>query len=158
MLVVFYTTHQWKCTFDYFGNSELYQIQKETQTTSRQRLMNSKKKLNSLSDLGGFVYSTNQNEDFSAYIPEEIVEKLAPNQQLLEAHFSNKGRGGKTVTVVKGFKGSDDELEALGKLLKNKCGVGGSVKDGEIIIQGNTRDKVIQILQNEGFKVKRVGG
>lgn len=118
----------------------------------------SKNKLNSLSDLGGFVYSTNKNEDFSNYIPEKSHEKLLPNQQLLEAHFSNKGRGGKTVTIVKGFVGTDDELNALGKLLKNKCGVGGSVKDGEIIIQGNIRDKVIQILQNEGFKVKRVGG
>ena len=118
----------------------------------------SKNKLNSLSDLGGFVYSTNKNEDFSSYIPEESQEKLLPSQQLLEAHFSNKGRGGKTVTIVKGFVGTEDELNALGKLLKNKCGVGGSVKDGEIIIQGNIRDKVIQILQNEGFKVKRVGG
>ncbi len=118
----------------------------------------SKNKLNSLSDLGGFVYSTNKNEDFSNNIPEEIEEKLLPGKQLLEAHFSNKGRGGKTVTIVKGFKGANDDLETLGKLLKNKCGVGGSVKDGEIIIQGNSRDKVIEILQNEGYKVKRVGG
>lgn len=118
----------------------------------------SKNKINSLSDIGGFVYSTNKEEDFSAYIPETEEEILLPSQQLLEAHFSNKGRGGKTVTVVKGFKGSENELEKLGKLLKNKCGVGGSVKDGEIIIQGNSRDRVIQILQNEGFKVKRVGG
>lgn len=118
----------------------------------------SKNKLNSLSDLGGFVYSTNKEEDFSSYIQKEDEEKYEPKQQLLEAHFSNKGRGGKTVTIVKGFKGSEVELEKLAKLLKNKCGVGGSIKDGEIIIQGNIRDKVIQILQNEGFKVKRVGG
>ena len=120
--------------------------------------MNQKKKTNSLSDLGGFVYSTNQNEDFSNYQNEEPIEKIDPKKQLLEAHFSNKGRGGKTVTVVKGFAGTEEELITLGKLLKNKCGVGGSVKDGEIIIQGNTRDKVIQILQQEGYKVKRVGG
>lgn len=118
----------------------------------------SKKKLNSLSDLGGFVYSTNKQEDFSSYFNEETVEKLTPGQQLLEAHFSNKGRGGKTVTIIKGFKGTDEELNTLGKLLKNKCGVGGSVKDGEIIIQGNIRDKVTQILQDEGYRVKRVGG
>lgn len=117
----------------------------------------SKKKLNSLSDLGGFVFSTDENEDFSAY-DDAQVEKLAPNEQHLEAHFSNKGRGGKTVTVVKGFQGAEDDLKALGKLLKRKCGVGGSVKDGEIIIQGNIREKVIKILTEEGYKVKRVGG
>jgi translation initiation factor 1 len=120
--------------------------------------MNHKKKINSLSNLGSFVYSTNKEEDFSSFLTQENIEKLKPNEQLLEAHFSNKGRGGKTVTVIKGFVGTEEELNALGKLLKNKCGVGGSVKEGEIIIQGNTRDKVIQILQNEGYKVKRVGG
>lgn len=116
----------------------------------------SKKKLNSLSDLGGFVYSTNENADFSS--SDEEIESLKPAQQQLEAHFSTKGRGGKIVTVVKGFVGSEDELRDLGKLLKTKCGVGGSVKDGEIIIQGNIRDKIIKILQGEGYKVKRVGG
>jgi translation initiation factor 1 len=116
-----------------------------------------KKKLNNLSDLGGFVFSTNQNEDFSAF-DEEFVEGLKPQDQRLEAHFSNKGRGGKTVTVVTGFKGSDNELKELGKFLKTKCSVGGSVKDGEIIIQGNFRDKIIMLLKNEGYQVKRVGG
>jgi len=117
----------------------------------------SKKKLNSLGDLGGFVFSTNDNEDFSTYDDSEITS-LQPKEQLLEAHFSNKGRGGKIVTVIKGFEGSDADLKELGKLLKRKCGVGGSVKDGEIIIQGNIRDKIITILQKEGYKVKRVGG
>jgi len=116
-----------------------------------------KKKLNSLSDLGGFVFSTNENEDFSAFA-EENQEVLSPNQQNLEAHFSNKGRGGKTVTVISGFKGSESDLKSLGKLLKIKCGVGGTVKDGEIIIQGNYRDKIMQLLQKEGYSVKRVGG
>jgi translation initiation factor 1 len=114
-----------------------------------------KKKLGSLSDLGGFVFSTDDNFDYSS---DEKVETLSNNQQYLEAHFSNKGRGGKTVTVIKGFNGTEDDLKSLGKMLKTKCGVGGSVKDGEIIIQGKFRDKIITILQQENYNVKRVGG
>ncbi len=116
-----------------------------------------KKKLSNLSDLGGFMFSTNKEEDFSQY-NDEKEENLENSNQNLEAHFSNKGRGGKTVTVIKGFIGNDDDLKALGKLLKQKCGVGGSVKDGEIIIQGNFRDKIIEILKKDGYNVKRVGG
>jgi len=114
-----------------------------------------KKKLQSLSDLGGFVFST--NDDFEL-VSEENIETLPNHQQKLEAHFSNKGRGGKTVTVVKGFIGTEEDLKKLGKLLKTKCGVGGSVKDGEIIIQGKIREKVMTILQKEGYYVKRIGG
>lgn len=114
-----------------------------------------KKKLGSLSDLGGFVFSTNDNFDYSS---DENTETLSNNQQNLEAHFSNKGRGGKTVTVIKGFEGTEEDLKALGKKLKTKCGVGGSIKDGEIIIQGNYRDKIIEILKKDNFTVKRVGG
>lgn len=116
-----------------------------------------KKKLNSLSDLGGFVFSTNENEDFSAFA-ENDQETIDAKDQYLEAHFSNKGRGGKTVTVIKGFRGTESNLKSLAKLLKTKCSVGGSVKDGEIIIQGNYRDMIIQILQTEGYYTKRVGG
>ena len=116
-----------------------------------------KKKLNSLSDLGGFAFSTNKQEDFSAY-NESSQKTMVKSDQYLEAHFSNKSRGGKTVTIIKGFVGSDNELKNLAKLLKTKCGVGGSTKDGEIIIQGNYRDKIIQILQKDGYHVKRVGG
>ncbi len=116
-----------------------------------------KKKINSLSDLGGFVFSTNENEDFSD-LTESDLNSILPKEQFLEAHFSNKGRGGKTVTIIKGFQGNERDLKALGKLVKTKCGVGGSVKDGEIIIQGNHRDKVMSILKNEGYQVKRVGG
>jgi translation initiation factor 1 len=115
----------------------------------------SKKKLNSLEDLGGFVFSTNQ--DFELSHSEEI-ETLPNNKQFLEAHFSNKGRAGKTVTVVTGFVGKEDDLKNLAKLLKTKCGVGGSVKDNEIIIQGNYRDKIMDILKKEGYNIKRVGG
>lgn len=116
-----------------------------------------KKKINSLSDLGGFVFSTNKEEDFSAF-SNESTEILKNNDQRLEAHFSNKGRGGKTVTVISGFVGPESELKSLAKLLKTKCSVGGTVKDGEIIIQGNYRDKIMSILQKEGYQVKRVGG
>ena len=115
-----------------------------------------KKKKLGLEDLGGFVFST--NDDFDLDQGQDEQENLSPNEQYLEAHFSNKGRGGKTVTVVKGFQGTDEDLKSLGKLLKKKCGVGGAVKDGEIIIQGNYRDKVMQILKSEGYNVKRVGG
>jgi len=117
----------------------------------------SKKKLNDFSDLGGFVYSTDEDANFSVY-DENESETLKPEAQRLEAHFSNKGRAGKVVTLIKGFVGNEEEINSLGKLLKTKCGVGGSVKDGEIIIQGNIREKIIKILQKEGYKVKRVGG
>ncbi len=113
------------------------------------------KTLNDLSQLASFAYSTNPD-----YQPEEeeTSESLAPEKQQLEAHFSKKGRGGKIVTVIKGFEGTNEELKQLGKELKNKLGVGGSVKDGEIIIQGNNREKVVQILKDKGFKVKKIGG
>ncbi|MBG7628791.1 MAG: translation initiation factor [Bacteroidetes bacterium] len=115
----------------------------------------SKKKLSSLEDLGGFVFSTNDNFELNKT---ESQDTLPPNQQYLEAHFSNKGRGGKTVTVITGFIGEENDLKTLGKLLKTKCGVGGSVKDYEIIIQGNYRDKIMEILKKEGYNIKRVGG
>lgn len=114
-----------------------------------------KKKLNSLEDLGGFVFSTNDSFEMNN---NESEGTLPPNEQYLEAHFSNKGRGGKTVTVITGFVGEENDLKALGKLLKTKCGVGGSVKDHEIIIQGNYRDKIMEILKKEGYNIKRVGG
>lgn len=114
-----------------------------------------KKKLNSLEDLGGFVFSTNENFE---YDQENSAETLSPKKQFLEALFSNKGRGGKTVTIIRGFEGSLEDLKALGKLLKTKCGVGGSVKEGEIIIQGKFRDKIMVILREIGYNVKRVGG
>lgn len=115
-----------------------------------------KKKLG-LEDLGGLVFSTNNDIE-----PEDnggdAIETPPPAAQRLEAHFSSKGRGGKTVTVIKGFEGSEEDLQRLGKDLKKKCGVGGSVKDGNIIIQGDVREKVMQLLKNDGYKVKRVGG
>ncbi|WP_461532781.1 translation initiation factor [Sinomicrobium sp.] len=112
-------------------------------------------RLNSLEDLGGFVFSTG---DLPVNDEENDEKTPPPNEQYLEARFSNKGRGGKTVTVVTGFQGSEDDLKTLGKMLKTKCGVGGSVKDGEIIVQGNYRDKVMELLKSEGYHVKRVGG
>lgn len=115
-----------------------------------------KKKLG-LEDLGGFVFSTDDDFDPDQYKDNE-QETLKPSEQRLEAHYSSKGRAGKTVTVVKGFKGPDEDLITLGKQLKKKCGVGGSVKDGEIIIQGDVRDKVMTYLKEKGYNVKRVGG
>lgn len=114
------------------------------------------KKVNSLSDLGGFVFSTNKEFEFSD--ADSNTETLSPKKQLLEIHLDKKNRGGKVATVIKGFEGSDDDLKTLGKFLKTKCGVGGAAKDGEIIIQGNFRDKIIEILKSEGYNTKRVGG
>ena len=105
-------------------------------------------KLNSLSDLKSLF-----PEAQGAYKTEPKMRK-----QNLEAHFSNKGRGGKTVTVIKGFVGSPKELKALEKELKSLCAVGGSAKNLEIIIQGNFRDKIMAHLQKQGHNVKRVGG
>lgn len=116
-----------------------------------------KKKLG-LQDLGGFVFSTDNNFDPDEYNEQKDQDVLKPSEQYLEAHYSSKGRAGKTATIVKGFVGPEEDLNALGKELKKKCGVGGSVKDGEIIIQGDVRDKVMAYLGDKGYKVKRVGG
>ena len=103
------------------------------------------------------VYSTNPNYGYD-YDDNEEQETLAPNEQNLRILIDRKQRKGKTATLVEGFVGSADDLKDLGKMLKSKCGVGGSAKDGEIIIQGEVRDKVMDLLKAEGYNVKRVGG
>ena len=106
----------------------------------------------------GTVYSTDPNFPYQYSDDTEGVEDLAKNQQKLRLHIERL-KGNKEVTVVKGFIGTDETLETLGKLLKTKCGVGGTAKDGEILIQGNHRDKVLQILLAEGYsQTKKAGG
>ncbi|MBX2965832.1 MAG: translation initiation factor [Cyclobacteriaceae bacterium] len=104
----------------------------------------------------GVVYSTSSDFDYS-YNQDEEAETLLPQQQQLKVLLDKSGRAGKQVTLVTGFIGTTADLETLGKTLKNKCGTGGSVKDGEIIIQGDFRDRVVQMLVKDGYKVKRVG-
>jgi translation initiation factor 1 len=116
-----------------------------------------KPKKNSLSDLGGIMYSTDPTFQYAAD-EEPRVEKVNNSQQDLRVTLDRKNRGGKAVTLITGFKGSAEELEKLGKTLKTKCGVGGAAKDGEILIQGDFREKILQILQKEGFKAKKSGG
>ena len=113
------------------------------------------KKINSLEDLGGFVFST--NKDFELNSNEELTTTLPPNQQRLEAHLDKKNRAGKIATLIKGFQGTDEDLKDLAKQLKTLCGVGGSAKEGEIIIQGNFRDKIMDFLSKKGYVIKRVG-
>lgn len=105
----------------------------------------------------GIVYSTNPDFKFE-FDQNEEQETLAPQQQDLRVWIDRKQRAGKQVTLVTGFVGSTDDLEVLGKLLKTKCGTGGSVKDGEIIIQGDVRDKVMDVLAKAGYKAKKAGG
>ena len=98
----------------------------------------------------GVVYSTNPDYEYSDDSQEE-ADTLPKNQQKLRLNMERAGRGGKTVTLVKGFIGSEEDIAVLCKLLKQKCGVGGSVKDGEIIIQGDHRQRLVEILKKEGF-------
>ena len=118
--------------------------------------MAKKKSLNSLADLGGTVYSTGSAPSWAE--DDTTNGGLAPQDHALEAHLEKKGRGGKVAVLIKGFVGSEDELKALAKEVKNHCATGGSVKDGEIIIQGNLRDKITNFLKEKGYPVKRVGG
>lgn len=105
------------------------------------------------SSSNGIVYSTDPNY---AYPEEDRQEQetLPPAQQQLKVKLDTKQRAGKTVTVVEGFIGKDEDLEKLGKELKTKCGTGGSVKDGIILIQGDYREKVVKWLGDWGYKVK----
>ena len=103
----------------------------------------------------GVMYST--NPDFKYEYENNELETLSNNKQNLKVCI-DKHRAGKVAVIIKEFVGTTEDLKSLGKLLKSKCGVGGSVKNEEIIIQGNIRDKVMEILEKEGYNYKRVGG
>ena len=106
----------------------------------------------------GVVYSTNPDYEYQ-YEETQEADTLAPQQQKLRVLIDRKQRKGKEVTLVTGFIGSEADLKDLGKFLKSKCGVGGSTKDGEIIIQGNKKGKVIELLKEAGYsQTKGAGG
>lgn len=98
----------------------------------------------------GVVYSTNPDFEYSDGTEAE-VETLPKNQQKLRISMERAGRGGKTVSIVRGFVGTEADLQALAKLLKQRCGVGGAAKDGEIIIQGDHRQRLVEILKDAGY-------
>ena len=103
------------------------------------------------------VYSTNPDFQYTTDEPEE-ASTLPPAQQQLRVWLDRKQRGGKVVTLVKGFVGREEDLAELARLLKTKCGVGGAAKEGEILIQGDHRDRVVEILTKSGYRCKKAGG
>ena len=104
----------------------------------------------------GVVFSTNPDYKYETS-EEESVATLTSQQQNLKI-WLDRLKGGRVATVVRGFVGSDDDLSALGKELKKSCGVGGTAKDGEIIIQGDHRDRVVDLLTKAGYRCKKAGG
>lgn len=115
-------------------------------------------KNNDWKDRLNIVYSTNPNFQYETE-EEEVQATLPPGQQRLRVQLDRKNRGGKVVTLITGFTGTEEDLKDLGKLLKTKCGVGGSAKGGEIIVQGDFRQRVLELLKQEGYtQTKSVGG
>lgn len=102
----------------------------------------------------GVVFSTNPDFVYEEEAEDESAT-IAPEKQNLIVSIDRKGRGGKQVTLVTGFVGTSDDLSDLGRTLKVKCGVGGNVKDGEIVIQGDFRDRVVSLLKDMGYRAKR---
>ncbi|WP_300869057.1 translation initiation factor [uncultured Alistipes sp.] len=104
----------------------------------------------------GMVYSTDPDYEYDTDAEPE-PETLAPERQELRVWLDRKQRGGKTVTLVRGFAGRADDLAELARMLKQKCGVGGTAKEGEIVIQGDHRDRVVAILTAAGYRCKKAG-
>ena len=111
------------------------------------------KKFNSLDELSSLI-----PKDYNKSTPQVEFESNTPKQHL-EAHYSVKGRAGTPVIIIKGFNGvNKDELKKLSKSIKNRLGIGGSIKNNEVYFQGNKRDQIISILKSQGHTVKRIGG
>ena len=108
-------------------------------------------------NIQGVVYSTNPDFEYLKDVEEE-TDTLSNEKQDLRVMLDKKQRAGKAVTLITGFIGKDSDLQVLGKTLKTKCGVGGTVKEGEIMIQGDFRDKILQLLLQMGYKAKKAGG
>ncbi len=115
-------------------------------------------KKNDWKDRLNVVYSTNPDYKYESEEEDEVAS-IEPSKQNLRVQLDRKNRGGKIVTLITGFIGSEDELKELGKMLKMKCGVGGAAKDGEIIIQGDFKNRILELLKKEGYtRTKPVGG
>jgi translation initiation factor 1 len=107
-------------------------------------------------NIEGVVYSTDPGFEYQRTFEEEL-DTLANEKQDLRVLLDKKQRGGKKVTLITGFIGKSGDLDKLSKILKNKCGVGGTAKDGEILIQGDFREKILELLHQMGYKAKRAG-
>ena len=114
-------------------------------------------KMNDWKQRLGMVYSTNPDFEYQTDTEPE-AETLPPEKQNLKVWLDRKQRGGKVVTLIKGFVGTEEDCAALGRMLKSRCGVGGAGKDGEIIVQGDHRDRVVELLIAAGYKCKKAGG